>query len=178
MKTIIWLSAKVLTWREILHREYICHGSPYLCTLIYLLNNFWVYATLLLTMYTLLLVAIVLIAPSCLTLCIPMDCSSPGSSVHGILQARILQWVAISCSSWSSQPRDRTCVCCIPCIAGNSLPLSHRGYIYTLLYNKSVELLHLADGSPNPLRNNSPILPPHSLWQPRFYFLFLWIWLI
>ena len=46
--------------------------------------------------------------PSCTTLCIYMDCSLPGSSVHGILQARILEWVAISFSRGSSQPRDRT----------------------------------------------------------------------
>ena len=39
-----------------------------------------------------------LISQSCLTLCDPMDCSPPGSSVHGILQARILEWVAISFS--------------------------------------------------------------------------------
>ena len=45
----------------------------------------------------------------CLTLCDPMDCSPPGSSVHGILQARILEWVAISSSRGSSQPRDQTC---------------------------------------------------------------------
>ena len=38
----------------------------------------------------------VLIAQSCPTLCDPMDCSPPGSSVHGILQARILEWVAVS----------------------------------------------------------------------------------
>ena len=43
---------------------------------------------------------------SSLTLCDPMDCSPPGSSVHGILQARILEWVAISFSRGSSQPRD------------------------------------------------------------------------
>ena len=43
----------------------------------------------------------------------PMDCSPPGSSVHGILQARILECVAISFSSGSSQPRDRTWICCI-----------------------------------------------------------------
>ena len=42
-----------------------------------------------------------------------MDCSLPGSSVHGILQARILEWVAISFSRGSSQPRDRTRVSCI-----------------------------------------------------------------
>ena len=43
----------------------------------------------------------------------PMDCSLPGSSVHGILQARILEWVAIPFSRGSSQPRDRTQVSCI-----------------------------------------------------------------
>ena len=50
------------------------------------------------------------VAQSCLTLCNPVDCSLPGSSVHGILQARILEWVAISFSRGSSQPRDRTWV--------------------------------------------------------------------
>ena len=44
----------------------------------------------------------------CLILCDPMDCSPPGSSVHGISQARILEWVAISSSMGSSQPRDWT----------------------------------------------------------------------
>ena len=44
-----------------------------------------------------------------------MDCSPPGSSIHGILQARILEWVAISFSRGSSRPRDRTQV---PHIAG------------------------------------------------------------
>ena len=42
------------------------------------------------------------------TLCYPMDCSSPGSSVHGIFQARVLEWVVISFSRGSSQPRDLT----------------------------------------------------------------------
>ena len=48
------------------------------------------------------------VARSCPTLCDPVDCSPPGSSVHGIFQARILEWVAISFSRGSSQPRDRT----------------------------------------------------------------------
>ena len=47
-------------------------------------------------------------AQSCLTLCDPMDCSLQGSSVHGIFQARVLEWIAISFSRGSSQPRDRT----------------------------------------------------------------------
>ena len=50
----------------------------------------------------------VLVAPSCLTLCDPMDYRLPGSSVHGILQVRILEWVAIPFSRGSLQPRDRT----------------------------------------------------------------------
>ena len=52
----------------------------------------------------------------CLTLCNAMDCSPPGSSLHGILQASILEWVAISSSRGSSQPRDQTPVSCISCI--------------------------------------------------------------
>ena len=50
------------------------------------------------------------VTQSCPTLCDPVDCSLPGSLVHGILQARILQWVAISFSRGSSWPRDRTWV--------------------------------------------------------------------
>ena len=45
--------------------------------------------------------------------CAPVDCSPPGSSAHGILQARILEWVAISFSKGSSQPRNQTQVSCI-----------------------------------------------------------------
>ena len=48
------------------------------------------------------------VAQSCLTLCDPVDCSPPRSSVHGILQARILEWVAISFSRGSSRPRGWT----------------------------------------------------------------------
>ena len=54
----------------------------------------------------------VLVAQSCLTLCDPVDCSPPGSSVRGILQARILEWVVIPFSRRSSQPRDQTWVSC------------------------------------------------------------------
>ena len=53
------------------------------------------------------------VTQSCPTLCNPMDCSPPGSSIHGIFQTRILEWVAISFSRGSSQPRDRTPVSCI-----------------------------------------------------------------
>ena len=51
----------------------------------------------------------------------PMDCSPPGSSVHGILQARILEWVAVISSRGSSPPRDPTCISYISCNAGRFL---------------------------------------------------------
>ena len=54
-----------------------------------------------------------LVTQSRLTLCDPMDCCPPGSSVHGILQPRVLDWVAIPLSRGSSQPRDWTQVSCI-----------------------------------------------------------------
>ena len=56
---------------------------------------------------------VVLLAQPCPTLCDPMGCSPPGSSVHGILQARMLEWVAMSSSRGSSQPRVRACISCI-----------------------------------------------------------------
>ena len=49
----------------------------------------------------------------CPTLWDPMDCSPPGSSVHGILQARILEWIAMPSSRGPSQPRDRTQLSCL-----------------------------------------------------------------
>ena len=72
----------------------------------------------------------------CLTLCDLMDCSPPGSSVHGISQARILEWVTISSSRGASQPRGWTHISCISCIGSrfftteppgkpiNALPIS------------------------------------------------------
>ena len=55
---------------------------------------------------------------SCPTLYHPIDCSLPGSSVHEILQATILKWVAISFARGSSRSRNRTQVSCVSCIAG------------------------------------------------------------
>ena len=56
---------------------------------------------------------------SYLTLCNPMDCNPPDSSVHGIFQARILEWVAIPFSRGSSRPRDQTCVSMSPALVGS-----------------------------------------------------------
>ena len=74
------------------------------------------------------------VAQSCPTLCDPMDCSLPGSSVHGIFQARILEWVAISFSRGTSWPRDRTRV---SCIVGRYLPSEPQGkpLVYVVIFS-------------------------------------------
>ena len=65
------------------------------------------------------------VAQSCLTLCDPMDCSLPGSSIDGMFQARILEWVAIFFSRGSSWPRDRTQS---PALQADSLPSEARNH--------------------------------------------------
>ena len=83
------------------------------------------------------------VAKLCQTLCDPMDCSLPGSSIHGIFQARILEWVAISSSRGSSQLRDQTHVSCI----GRQI-LYHWAtweaispYIFVIRYNSNRKLI-------------------------------------
>ena len=58
---------------------------------------------------------------SCPTLCNTLDCSPPGSSVHGIFPARTLEWVAMPSSKGSSQPRDRTHDSYVSCIGKQTL---------------------------------------------------------
>ena len=57
-------------------------------------------------------------AQSCPTLCSPLDCNPPGSSVHGMFQAKILELAAISYSRGSSWPRDLTCISVFSVLAG------------------------------------------------------------
>ena len=66
----------------------------------------------------------VLVTQLCPTLCNPMDCSQPGSSDHGIFQARILEWVAMPTSRGSCRPRDQTWASCLgsPALQADSLP--------------------------------------------------------
>ena len=74
-----------------------------------------------------------LVAQSCPILCSPVDCSHPGSTVHGILQERILEWVAMPSSRGSSQPR------------GSNLGLPHcRRILYHLSYQGSPRILEWA----------------------------------
>ena len=74
-------------------------------------------------------VCVCVCAQSCLTLCDPMDCGPPGSSVHGIYQARILEWVAFSFSKGAFQPRDQTCVFASPSLAGGIGDTPNRGSV-------------------------------------------------
>ena len=67
--------------------------------------------------YSIFHVCTLVYAQSCLTLCDPLDCSPPGSSVHGISQERILEWVAISSSQRFFQPRNQICISCVSCTA-------------------------------------------------------------
>ena len=96
--------------------------------------------------------AFVLSRFSCLTLCDPVECSSPGSSVHGIFQARTLEWVAMLSSWGSSWPRDWTCVSCDSRIAGGFFiteswgkPMAHHSssHFDSCLYSCSLFCMHV-----------------------------------
>ena len=70
----------------------------------------------------------------CPTLCNPMHCNPQDSSIHGILQARLLEWVAMSSSRGTSQPRDRTQVFCGSCTAGRFFTAEPLGKSYRVPY--------------------------------------------
>ena len=73
------------------------------------------------------------VTQSCLTLCDPMDCSPPGSSVYGIFQGRMLEWVALSSSRGSSQPRD-------PALAGRFTTTEPPEKTYAYLTTTKIKL--------------------------------------
>ena len=115
-----------------------------------------------------------LVTKSCPTLCNPMDCSPPCSSVHGISQARRLEWVAISYPRGSSQLRDRNCVSCISCIG-------RRIFFFFLFFNhcttweapktdrhtyKDSVVLNAACGHPGPRADSLQVRPLEGeLWS-------------
>ena len=83
---------------------------------------------------------------SCVTPCHPMNCNPPGPFDHGILQARVLEWVAMPSSRGSSRPRDRTVSPAAPALQVNSLPLSHQGspnrcWILSKALSSSVDII-------------------------------------
>ena len=112
------------------------------------------------------------VAQSCLTLCHPIGCSPPDSSVHGILQARILEWIAISYSRGSSwprdqiQPRDRTQV---PCNASRLFTIwaargAHELGSGLLSDTKLAGVMILGFPGLRTVRNNYLSFISHSLW--------------
>ena len=98
-----------------------------------------------------------LVARSCLTLCNPMDCNLPGSSVHSIFQARALEWVAISFSRDSSQSRDQTQVSHI--VGQTPYHLSHQGSLVSTVQFSSATQLCLT--LCNLMDFSTPGLPVH-----------------
>ena len=74
-----------------------------------------------------------LVTKLCPTLCDPIFCSPPGSSVHGILQARILESVAMPFSRGSSTPRDQTHISCVPALAGRFFTTAPPGKCITIV---------------------------------------------
>ena len=84
--------------------------------------------------------------------CNPMDHSPPGTSVQGILQARILEWVAVSYSRGSSLPRDRTCISCI-----SSVQLSP-SVVSDFLWSHGLQHARLPCSSPFPRASSNSIL--------------------
>ena len=109
-----------------------------------------------------------------------MDSSPPGSPIHGISQARMLEWVAISFSKGSSQTRDWNCVSCIADRFFAAEPPGKPFWMYdtalltteATLYSRALELIRLA------LLKISAVTP-HFLLPPvpPFYSLVLWIWI-
>ena len=87
-------------------------------------------------------------------LCDPMDCSPPDSSVHGILQARILGWVAVPASRGSSNPGIKSASPAAPALRVDSTPLSHKGspMLYMLYHNYKKQTKQ--NSTPHKRKNN------------------------
>ena len=96
-----------------------------------------------------------------------MDCSPPGSSVHGILQARILKWVALSSSRGSSQPRDWTCVSCIGRRILYHWATKEALLIYVLAHLKWSEVAQSCPTLCNPMDCSPPGSSIHGILQAR-----------
>ena len=105
--------------------------------------------------------SLVLVAQLYQTLCDPVDCSRPGSSVPGILQARLLEWVAISLSKGSSRPRDWTQV---SCIAGGFFTnwAIREAPIWTTALSNSMKLWAIRVGPPKTDESLWRILTKHG----------------
>ena len=97
----------------------ICFSNALISILILIINAFKIFTILLFLTLRIILIDLILyvythlVTQSCPTLCDSIDCSLPGSFVHGILLARTLEWAPISSSRGSFQPRDQIWVSCM-----------------------------------------------------------------
>jgi len=113
------------------------------CVYVYIYTHIYVYLYVYICMCV---CACVLNHFSRVGLCDPMDCSPPGSSVHGILQAGILEWVAISYSRGASQTRDQICISHVSCIGRRVLVhLHHLGSPCVCVCNIYITSLSIID---------------------------------
>ena len=109
----------------------------------------------------------VLVTQSCLTFCDPMDCCRPDSSVHGILQARILMWVAIPVSRGSSWLRGQTYISCVSCIGRWILyHLNHQGSQLDKLYTLNLHNVYVKYCC-SVTQSCPTFCDPHGLQHPR-----------
>ena len=99
-------------------------GLPCCVRLWYIANWFSVYIC----------VCVCMCVQSCLTLCDSVDCYLPGSSVHGISQARTLEWIAVSYSRGLSRPRDQSHISCLAGRFFTPEPLGKAIYTYVYIY--------------------------------------------
>ena len=112
----------------------------------------------------------VLVAQSCWTLCYPVDCGPPGSFVHGILQVRILEWVAISFSRGYSRSRDWTLD-----YRQSLCHLSHKGSLVIMVINKNNNYQVSSTHSvPSTLHRPSHLIFTTVL-RSRFYLCPMWM---
>ena len=105
----------------------------------------------------------------CLTLCNSMDCRSPGSSVHGIFQARILEWVAMSSSRGSSWLRDCTPVSCIGRWILCQCTMWEAPYWTELICNQKVNQNDLSRTLSIPVIHNFGVLQRYLLKCPHLF---------
>ena len=113
----------------------------------------------------------VLVTQLCPTLCNLLDCNAPSFSVHGILQARILEWVVMPFSRGTFQPRDQTCISYVSCVAGGFFTADPRGkkFNFTSTFTPNSSLVSLASGFPHwklPMRDHQFVgsLSRHPCW--------------
>ena len=102
-----------------------------------------------------------------LLLCDPMDCSPPSSSVHGILQARTLEWVVMPSSRGSSQPRDQTRVFCI---AGRFFTTEPSGKPISFLYEDVINLFFITSGGRGRSQFQKFLQKPQWIYLSPFHF--------